>query len=78
VVSRNIPEHLLQRRRVVGVRIRQVREGRRLSQEKLAELADLSRVTVVRIELGTQSARLDHLFQIADALGVPLSHLVKD
>lgn len=72
------PEHLLARRRVVGRRIREAREERRLSQERLAEHADLSRVTVVRIELGTHAARLDHLYLIADALGVPLSYLVRE
>lgn len=78
MVSRKIPEHLLQRRRVVGGRIRHAREGRRLSQERLAEASGLARVTVVRIELGLQAARLDHLYLIADALGVPLSQLVRE
>lgn len=63
---------------MVGMRIRDAREELRLSQERLAERAELSRVTVVRIELGTQSARLDHLFRIADALGIALSHLVRE
>lgn len=76
--SRDIPESLLRRRRMVGMRIRDAREELRLSQERLAERAELSRVTVVRIELGTQSARLDHLFRIADALGIALSHLVRE
>jgi transcriptional regulator with XRE-family HTH domain len=78
VVSDQVPEHLLRRRRTVGARIRQAREARELSQEKLAELSGLGRVTIVRTELGLQSARLDHLYLIADALGVPLSHLVRD
>lgn len=76
--SRDVPESLLRRRRMVGMRIRDAREELRLSQERLAERAELSRVTVVRIELGTQSARLDHLFRIADALGIALSHLVRE
>jgi transcriptional regulator with XRE-family HTH domain len=78
VAPREIPEHLMARRRAVGVRIREAREGRQWSQERLAEHADLARVTVVRIELGLQAARLDHLFLIADALGVPLSVLVRE
>lgn len=73
-----IPEHVMRRRRVVGARIREMRTARRMSQERLAEEAGLGRVTVVRIELGTQSARLDHLYLIADALGVPLSQLVRE
>lgn len=78
MAAREIPEHLLARRRTVGRRIREAREDRRWSQERLAEHAELARVTVVRIELGVQAARLDHLYLIADALGIPLSHLVRE
>ena len=73
-----IPESVLARRRAIGVQIREAREQVDLTQERLAERADLDRVTIVRIETGVSSARLDHLLMIADALGVPLSHLVRD
>lgn len=73
-----IPEHVLVRRRAVGVRIREVRRAMDWSQERLAERADLDRVTVVRIETGVASPRLDHLFLIADALGVPLAKLIRE
>lgn len=49
-----------------------------MTQERLAERADLDRVTVVRIETGVSSPRLDHLFLIADALGVPLRNLIRE
>jgi transcriptional regulator with XRE-family HTH domain len=78
VHSDETQERLLKRRRIVGVRIREAREALHLSQERLAEEAGLSRVTVVRIELGTQVPRLDHLYLIADALRLPLSHLVRE
>lgn len=73
-----IPERVLTRRRAIGVQIRQAREQAGLTQERLAERADLDRVTVVRIETAVASARLDHLLLIADALGVSLAHLVRD
>jgi DNA-binding XRE family transcriptional regulator len=73
-----IPEQVLARRRVIGVQIRQARELADLTQERLAERADLDRVTIVRIETGVASPKLDHLLMIANALGVPLSHLVRD
>jgi DNA-binding XRE family transcriptional regulator len=73
-----IPERVLARRRAIGVQIREAREHAELTQERLAERADLDRVSVVRIETGVTSPRLDHLLMIADALGVPLSHLVRD
>lgn len=73
-----IPERVLARRRAIGVQIRQAREHAGLTQERLAERADLDRVTIVRIETGATSPRLDHLLMIADALGAPLSVLVRD
>jgi len=73
-----IPESVLRRRRAVGLRIREAREQAGMTQERLAERADLDRVTVVRIETGVASPRLDHLFLIADALGVPLRHLIQE
>ncbi|WP_052398059.1 helix-turn-helix domain-containing protein [Streptomyces sp. NRRL F-5123] len=73
-----IPAQVLARRRAIGVQIRQAREGAELTQERLAERADLDRVTIVRIETGVTSPRLDHLLMIADALGVALSYLVRE
>lgn len=60
------------------MQIREARELADLTQERLAERADLDRVTIVRIETGAVSPRLDHLLMIANALGVPLSYLVRD
>ncbi len=70
------PAWVLTRRRQIGDRIRATRTGRKLSQEKLAELAGLDRKTVNRIEQGTHSTLIDHLLLIADALHVPLRDLV--
>jgi transcriptional regulator with XRE-family HTH domain len=49
-----------------------------MTQERLAERADLDRVSIVRIETGVASPKLDHLFLIADALGVPLRQLIRE
>ncbi len=73
-----IPETVLRRRRAIGVRIRRSRELAKLSQERLAERADLARTTIVRIETGVVSPRLDHLLLIADVLAVPLAELVAE
>ncbi len=70
------PAWVLTRRHQIGDRIRTARTGRKLSQEKLAELAGLDRKTVNRIEQGTHSTLIDHLLLIADALHVPLRDLV--
>ncbi|WP_432010206.1 helix-turn-helix transcriptional regulator [Streptomyces cucumeris] len=72
------PDWVVARRRVVGDRIRAARLHRSLTQERLAERAGLDRQAVNRVEQGHQSPRLDTLLLLADALGVPLSHLVRD
>lgn len=69
---------VLARRRQVGDQIREARRDRQWTQERLAEGAELDRVTIVRIETAVWPVKLDHLQMIADALGVPLSHLVRE
>lgn len=73
-----VPDHVLARRRRVGRQIRDARVDADLSQERLAELSDMSRNSIVRIETGVVSPRLDSLLVIADALRVPLAHLIRD
>jgi transcriptional regulator with XRE-family HTH domain len=77
VPSATPPDWILQRRRIVGDRIRDARLHANLTQEKLAELAGMDRQTINRIEQGHASPRLDNLFRIADALNVPLADLVR-
>ena len=60
----------------LGKNIKHYREECGLSQEKLAELVDLSREYVVRIETGVKRISLKKLFVIADVLKVRCSDLV--
>ena len=46
-----------------------MREEAGLTQEELAHRAGLSRKTIGRVEVGTYSPRLSHVFEIAHALG---------
>jgi len=62
----------------VGENVRRLRIAKGWTQERLAEGADLDRVTIVRIETAVASARLDHLLLIARALGVQLAYLVRE
>lgn len=73
-----IPDDILRRRLALGVRIRLAREAVGLSQDRLAELAGLTRVSISHIETGVHSPTVDRLMMIADAVRVPLSHLVRD
>ena len=52
----------------MGVLKRERREELKLTQEELAERANLSRDTIHRIELGKTSVKVDMFLQICDAL----------
>jgi len=48
-----------------------------LTQEQVALRIGMDRATYNRIEMGHAAALLDSLIRIADAIGVPLSDLVR-
>ncbi|HUB06810.1 MAG TPA: helix-turn-helix transcriptional regulator [Myxococcales bacterium] len=65
----------------VGERIKQLRlhsRGGKLTQETLAERADISVSFLSMIERGERSAHIDTLASLADALGVSLDELFRD
>ncbi|MFC8925569.1 helix-turn-helix domain-containing protein [Streptomyces albidoflavus] len=70
------PTWLRAERRALGDRIRDRRMRQNLTQEKLAEVAGVSRDTVQRIERGTNDPRYSDLARIARALDTPLAKLV--
>jgi transcriptional regulator with XRE-family HTH domain len=53
-----------------GQRIRQLREQRQLSQEQVAELANVHRTYMSSVERGQRNVGLDNIVAIARALGV--------
>jgi len=59
----------------VGLRVRVARMGRRLSQDRLAKPAEVSRVTLGSIERGDHDAGITTLRALAIALDVPLAML---
>ena len=61
----------------IGLKIVLERTKRKLSQEKLAEMSDISKTALGAIERGASSPSIDTLNRIAFALGVELSDLVK-
>ncbi len=63
-------------RQSIGARIRQFRESAKLTQEALAQAAEIGRVTLVRIESGEQSPRYETLVSLAQALGRPMEEVV--
>lgn len=60
-----------------GAHLRALRKQRGLSQQALADEADISWPTVQRVEAGNQSATLEVLAALAQALGLSLSELLR-
>ena len=61
-----------------GTRLRSIRLERGISQEKLAELADLHRTYVSSIERGERNVSLVNIERLAVALGVSMAELMPD
>ena len=66
----------LELRKSLGVAVRYHREKHGLTQEQLAERADLHRTYVSDIERGSRNLSLDSMYAIATALQVSLSTLL--
>ena len=61
---------------VFGDRLREVRVMRNMTQEQLAEMADIARTMVGRYETTDQLPALDTLMRVADALGTSTDYLL--
>ena len=59
-------------------RLRNLRRESDLSQQKLAELSGVGRVTIARIEAASQSPRLETIQRLAAAMGYPVQALMMD
>ena len=68
----------LDERRALGKRIRELREERGWTQEKLAETAGGPRPVVGYLERAERDFGVSHLWDVAEALGVPVAHLFSD
>lgn len=62
----------------IGKRIKKAREDKGITQEQLAELADLSATHVSVIERGVKTLKLDAFVSIANALEVSADALLID
>ena len=59
-----------------GRRVREVREKKDISQERLGELAGLHRTYVSSLERGKRNVSLVNIEKLARALGVTMAELV--
>lgn len=63
---------------MIGKNIRKIRQQKKLSQERLARLTDISLNTLTKIESGfTRQPSIQTIHKIAKALGISLDKLVE-
>ena len=62
--------------RAFGQHLRRLREARGWSQQALADVADVSKPTVYRLETARFAATLDVLASLAQGLEIPLGELL--
>lgn len=60
---------------LIGVRLKRLRHGRKLSQEALAEKVGISPKYVSSIERGKENPTLDIIIKLAHALGVEIEEI---
>lgn len=64
---------------MIGTNIRKFRQQRKLTQEKLARLADISLNTLTKIESGfAKTPNIKTVVKIAKALNISIDKLVED
>jgi transcriptional regulator with XRE-family HTH domain len=63
--------------KAIGVRVRQNRQSRRWTLDRLAETAGVSRRMLVNVEQGVANPSVGTLLRISDALGIGLPALVE-
>jgi transcriptional regulator with XRE-family HTH domain len=59
-----------------GKRVREIRERKDISQERLGELAGLHRTYISTLERGQRNVSLVNIEKLAKALGVTMADLV--
>lgn len=60
----------------IGENIKKLRKNKGLSQKQLAEILNLSEITIRRYEKCSNIPTIETINKIADALGMPLSELL--
>lgn len=61
---------------LIGRRVAELRAARELTQEQLAERAEVSARYVQRVEAGTENLTVRTLIKMSNALRVPLAELL--
>lgn len=64
--------------KIFGERVRSFRKHKKLSQERLAELAGVHPTYIGQVERAEKNCTIDAASKIANALDIPLSELLKE
>ena len=70
-------EYIQEYREIIGSKIREIREKRKLSQDELAELMDVNRSTISKVENGKFAITIDYLVKFGWVLDFNISILEK-
>lgn len=64
--------------KLIGKRIKQLREEKYISQQELAVLCDFEKSSMSRIEAGRTNPTVYTLYKISQALGVSIKDIMQD
>ncbi|MGA9993861.1 MAG: helix-turn-helix transcriptional regulator [Pyrinomonadaceae bacterium] len=73
-----MPKQKLNARQTFAENLRKSRKARNLSQEDLAELAELHRTYIGSVERGERNITIDNMERLARALGVTIQDLLEE
>ncbi len=62
----------METKKLIGMRIKELRKSKHLSQEQLAEKADINSKYLSRMERGTENPTLDMFIKLSNALEVEM------
>ena len=59
-----------------GVNLRKIRDEKSLSQQKLADISDLSKTYILNLELGRSYPTIETLWMLSEALEIEVEELL--
>ena len=65
----------IEKYKLLGLNVSYYRRKRELTQEQLAEMANVDRTHIGNLELARRGTSLDVVFRVADALEIPVHKL---
>jgi transcriptional regulator with XRE-family HTH domain len=76
-ISYHVPKQKTSARFIFAANLRRIRKLHGISQEKLAELANLHRTYIGSVERGERNITIDNMERLARALGVTIQALLE-